>query len=221
MKTQIFTLIILISLNLASAQILSPSESSDIRIGIDGDSPIINIISPENITYNTASILINYTIQDLTPDTTWYSINHIKNITITAPIIITLIEGNYIITIYANDSFNRINSSEVNFTIENIPKEGSNNNQGRGGGGSSRETTPQENLQEDTNKPDYQEKQNLTRPHNQTEPETLINKPEQEIKFTYPITTILLLLIILIIIFLTIKRKKKKIKTHEPKKTDE
>ena len=101
-------------------QSLSPSEQSDIRIVIDGESPIVNIINPKNTVYNNVTpLLVNYTILDIALDSIWYSINDQENVTIFAPFYISLPEGNYALKIYANDSANRINFSEVNFIINN------------------------------------------------------------------------------------------------------
>lgn len=103
-----------------SATTLSPSEQTDVSIAIDGDFPIINIISPQGTTYNgNAPILIDFTVSDLTLDTIWYSLNYKKNYTITQPFSLDLQEGNYVLTIYANDSLNRLSYSEVTFLVDN------------------------------------------------------------------------------------------------------
>ena len=66
-------------INIVSSAQLSPSEQSNIRVAVDGDSPIISIMSPKNITYGNATILINYTISDITIDSAWYSLNNKEN----------------------------------------------------------------------------------------------------------------------------------------------
>ena len=121
MKNIILLSLILFLIPFSQAeQSLSPSGQSDIRIVVDGEPPVVNIINPKNTVYNNATpLLVNYTIFDVTHDSTWYSINNQENITISAPFYINLPEGNYLLVIHANDSFNRINFSEVNFTINN------------------------------------------------------------------------------------------------------
>ncbi len=115
-----FLFLIFVSIALASAATLSPSEQSDVSVPVDRDFPIIEIHSPQNTTYNNATqILINFTITELTLNAIWYSLNYEQNITISQPIYLNFSEGNYVLTIYANDSLNRVNSSQVSFTINN------------------------------------------------------------------------------------------------------
>ena len=118
-----YNIIFLISFFLyiaTASQSFSPEERGNVLVIVDGDPPVINIISPLNTTYNNATpLLVNYTISDQSLDSIWYSINNQQNITISSPFYLDLAEGNYIIRIYANDSFNRINFSEVYFSINN------------------------------------------------------------------------------------------------------
>ena len=114
-----FLFALLLLINIGSSAQLSPSEQSNIRVAVDGDSPIISIMSPKNITYGNATILINYTISDITIDSAWYSLNNKENISISNPFYLALPEGSYNLRIYANDSSNRINFSEVFFRINN------------------------------------------------------------------------------------------------------
>ena len=101
---------------------LSPIKQTNVLVVIDNDFPTVYIHSPTNITYNQTNILINYTIIDQTLDSVWYSLNNEKNITIHGPFYINTSENNYTITIYANDSLNRINYSTIFFSITNIQK---------------------------------------------------------------------------------------------------
>ena len=91
-------------------------------IGIEEDNtiPLINVYSPQNITYNTTQILINFSASDnFNIDSLWFS-NGTSNITYTNPNLITLNQGNHIFTFYANDTSGNLNSTKVSFTI-NIP----------------------------------------------------------------------------------------------------
>src|SRR3989338_1652773 len=67
-------------------------------IGIEEDNtiPLINVYSPQNITYNTTQILINFSASDnFNIDSLWFS-NGTSNITYTNPNLITLNQGNHI-----------------------------------------------------------------------------------------------------------------------------
>ncbi len=102
---------------------LSPAEQTNVLVVVDNDFPIVYIHNPISIIYNAqANILINYTITDRTLDSVWYSLNNEKNITIHGPFYLNLSENNYTITIYANDSLNRLNYSTIFFSIANVRK---------------------------------------------------------------------------------------------------
>ena len=110
-----FIVLFLKFISVSSSAALSPTDASVI---IDTKPPVITILNPLNLTYNNATpLLVNYTIFDLTLDSTWYSLNSQPNISITSPFSLSLAEGNYHLVIYANDSANRINFSEVNFNM--------------------------------------------------------------------------------------------------------
>jgi len=118
MKRLIFLLLLL--LPLAVAYLLSPSERTGIFILVDNTPPIITILSPQPTSYNNATpLLANFTITDPSLDSIWYSLNDKENISITSYFYLSLPEGDYNLKIYANDSHNRQNFSEVNFTINN------------------------------------------------------------------------------------------------------
>ncbi len=121
MKLKILILIFISFIAISTSQeSLSPSEKSDIVVAVDGEYPIIIILNPENISYNNATpILLNYTIMEISLDSIWYSLNNQQNITISAPIYLSLPEGDYFLRLYANDSFNRVNFSEIQFNVNN------------------------------------------------------------------------------------------------------
>jgi len=112
---------ILFFVSVVSAQEgLSPSGQSDVSVIVDGDTPTVNILSPENITYNNAtSILFNFSIFDLTLDSVWYSLNSADNVSYSGEFSLGLPEGDYHLIVYANDSLNKISFSEVHFSINN------------------------------------------------------------------------------------------------------
>lgn len=98
----------------------SSSEQSDINVVVDGDAPIIRIFSPKNINYEAnIDILVNYSVIDQSLNSVWYSLNGGNNISINGNFFLNLAEGNYLLKIYANDSFGRNNFSEVSFSVNN------------------------------------------------------------------------------------------------------
>ncbi|MBU0894754.1 MAG: hypothetical protein KKF48_00635 [Nanoarchaeota archaeon] len=109
----LFLLIILTNFSLANQASLSPS---DVSVVVDSHAPSIEILSPLNQSY-ALTILVNYTVIDPTLDSTWYSLDNQPNLTIFGPFELTLTEGGHHLIIYANDSFSRINFSEVSFNI--------------------------------------------------------------------------------------------------------
>jgi PGF-pre-PGF domain-containing protein len=108
-------------------------------MNVDTTAPSITIISPVNITYSNASILLNVTTNQTANVT--YSLNgngnqSLYNRTTSGNATITGTEGANNITIYANDSAGNLNSSIVYFTVDatspviiiNTPANGSTTN---------------------------------------------------------------------------------------------
>ncbi|MFH1425272.1 MAG: hypothetical protein ABIG28_00895 [archaeon] len=98
---------------------LSPSAGTDVSVAVDGSAPIVNIISPENgkVYSNMTLVFVDYSIDDISFDSAWYSLGNGINKSTSGPFYLELDEGNYLLRIYANDSFNRINFSEVSFNV--------------------------------------------------------------------------------------------------------
>jgi len=116
----LFFVMIFVSVVYAESDSLSPFGESDVSIVIDNSAPIVSIFSPENIIYNNASlILVNYSVIDISLDSVWYSLNEGSNISVLEPFYLDLAEGDYLLRIYANDSLNRVNFSEVFFSVDN------------------------------------------------------------------------------------------------------
>lgn len=114
----LFSIIILLfGILVHGGSLLSPS---DVSVSIDTNPPDILIISPEKLNYNNSTpISVNYSVFDLSHDSTWYSLNGGQNISIYDNFSLDLPEGKYNLVICANDSFSRFNCSEINFTINN------------------------------------------------------------------------------------------------------
>src|SRR3989338_8081425 len=122
MKRKVVFLIVLFLVSLAGAveESLSPSNDADVSVTVDGDTPEIVIHTPENKTYNNLTLIfVNYTVRDVSHQATWYSLNLANNLSVSGLFNLSLAEGNYLLRIYANDSFGRENYSEVSFSVNN------------------------------------------------------------------------------------------------------
>jgi hypothetical protein len=81
----------------------------------------VNIVSPEDITYTTTTVLLNYTSNG---EACWYvldggSTNDLPSCTITYPHFLgSLTEGAHTLTLYAGDSAGNIVSDTVTFTVD-------------------------------------------------------------------------------------------------------
>lgn len=85
---------------------------------MDTAPPAISVLSPENKTYTTPSILLTFTVDE---PTSWigYSLDDQPNVTITGNTTLTgLSGGSHNITVYANDTTGNMGASDtVHFTI--------------------------------------------------------------------------------------------------------
>ena len=85
-------------------------------IAIDKKAPTIVVTSPQDKTYITNTISINYTSKDTNLDKTWYELDNntamlIENTSI------NVTDGNHFITIFSNDSNGNVNNLSINFYI--------------------------------------------------------------------------------------------------------
>jgi len=220
----ILLILLLSSLASASEKALSPGEQTSVSVPIDGDSPIIKIINPQNIPYNNlTSILVNFTVIDLSLNSIWYTLNNNPNTTITSPFYLNLSEGPYILRIYANDSLGRTNYSEISFEVNNSipacgdglcdsaescsicpndcgscqpPGEGGGGGGGGGEGGGERSTPPEI---PDEVEIDRQEEQLVGETGEETEPEP----PIKQVPLPKTSDYIIMLLIIIMIFFIS------------------
>ncbi len=96
------------------------TNNTNYTITIDTKYPILNIINPENKSYNTTTINFDYTIIEQNKDTCWYNLNDGTNNTLVNcdNTTLTLAEGNYKLTLYANDTVGQTNSTIQYFTID-------------------------------------------------------------------------------------------------------
>ncbi len=90
---------------------------------VDLNAPTVTVVSPENKSYNTNTIQLNYSASDLTLDSCWYeldgtnySLPNCENTTLT-----NLAEGSHHLIVYANDSLGRVGYDEVWFRVDLTP----------------------------------------------------------------------------------------------------
>jgi len=89
---------------------------------LDNFVPELNIARPENKTYNTNNISLNFSSIDVNLNSTWYNINNGVNITLNKNTTLNLSDGSYVINLYANDTNGNLNTTNVSFFINsNIP----------------------------------------------------------------------------------------------------
>ena len=83
----------------------------------DTTPPIITITSPQNITYNTPSVTLSYSVNE---PTSWvgYSLDSTANVTLSGNTTLSILaEGAHSITMWANDTAGNINSISVYFSL--------------------------------------------------------------------------------------------------------
>src|SRR3989344_540931 len=94
-----------------------------LAISVDAGPPAIFISSPINKTYNYNNTLeLNFTVIDDNLDKIYYNIDNGQNTTITGNTTFSVnLSSSHTLTLYANDTLGRLNSSSVTFSI-NISK---------------------------------------------------------------------------------------------------
>lgn len=92
--------------------------SGTVYFTVDTTSPAVQILLPQNTTYNSVLRALNYTANDTNMSSVWYQYNGI-NTTISGNTAFTAL-GNQqsVLILYANDSAGNINSTSVTFTID-------------------------------------------------------------------------------------------------------
>jgi hypothetical protein len=90
--------------------------------GVDSILPSLTLFTPQNITYTTNTLYLNYSASDLNRDTCWYNINGTINITLSNcnNISFTANQGTSTLNLFVNDSANNINSTAVTFFVDSI-----------------------------------------------------------------------------------------------------
>jgi len=95
------------------------SVSVQVYFNVDTTAPFLVVASPQNTTYNTINVSLNYTTDG---STCFYDLNAAGNTTLSSCENSTLtgIEGQNNVTVYANDAVNNSNSTQVYYTIDTI-----------------------------------------------------------------------------------------------------
>jgi len=90
---------------------------------IDATFPTINITSPTSTTYSTSSVSLQGNVGETNLDSCWYTINNgVTNTSLTCntgsfSTTLSSLSGTYRVFVYANDSLNNENSTNVSFTV--------------------------------------------------------------------------------------------------------
>ena len=173
--------------------------------------PILTIISPENITYSTPTILLDYSIANEI-ESIWYNLDNGINTTINSPISFNAAEGSHVLYLYANNS-QGASSKSVIFSVKietSQPPDDSGGSGGGGGGGIiENKTKQQENIttqQETSPNTTEQETPKNATPISET-PRTI---GKITIKFVISLLFLILLILLVIILIAKIKNKLKK-----------
>ena len=96
------------------------SVTNQTNFTVDATLPQISIIHPTNTSYtDNVSQLVNITITDDNPHTTWYNWEGV-NVTYTTEVNVTFQEGIITLIVYANDSAGNENSKNVTFFIDTL-----------------------------------------------------------------------------------------------------
>jgi len=93
--------------------LMAPFDISSIELPELPGAPSVFLVSPENKTYDTASVPLNFTVSK---QTSWmgYSLDGQENVTVTENTTLTrLSNGLHIVTVYANDTFGYTGTSET------------------------------------------------------------------------------------------------------------
>ncbi|MFB6199840.1 MAG: LamG-like jellyroll fold domain-containing protein [Candidatus Nanohaloarchaea archaeon] len=87
---------------------------------VDETKPRLNLTKPENKTYTTNNIPINYTVDEPNLNKTFFSTKNYKNITITENTTISVGQGDNHLTLYAEDEAGNLDSETEYFFVDSI-----------------------------------------------------------------------------------------------------
>jgi len=85
---------------------------------VDTAPPIILILSPQNTTYPTSDVLLNFTVNETT-DWMGYCLDGQANVTVTGNTTLTdLPDGTHLLKVYVNDTCGNMGLDEICFTVD-------------------------------------------------------------------------------------------------------
>ena len=110
--------------------------ASNMEIIDDVTPPVLILIKPENVTYNTQSgIPLNF-ITDNSNQTIWYTVDDVNETIVTGNTTFNVSsDGYHNITLYVNDSYDNINQSVQYFSVDTTPPKSSDNSTSTRGAG--------------------------------------------------------------------------------------
>ncbi|OIO80894.1 hypothetical protein AUJ84_02370 [Candidatus Pacearchaeota archaeon CG1_02_32_132] len=97
--------------------------SSTITFDVDGISPVVSIVEPQNLSYNTNSLEINYSASDANLDSCWRSDNEgLTNASVVCGqnVTYTASQGSSTIFVYASDILGNIGRANVTFFVDSV-----------------------------------------------------------------------------------------------------
>ncbi|NMC06320.1 MAG: DUF2341 domain-containing protein, partial [Candidatus Lokiarchaeota archaeon] len=89
---------------------------------VDASAPVVTITSPaDSALLSSNNVEVSFTATDITKDRTWYTVDGGAATIVTGNTIsLSLMDGSHAITVFCNDSFGRISSDSVSFTIDSV-----------------------------------------------------------------------------------------------------
>lgn len=97
------------------------NDSASFRV--DVTRPSVTIHMPQNSTYNTTSIFLNYSVSDSVGiGTCWYKLDSFASVPLNgcSTTSLSVGQGSHIVTVYANDTSGNVGSSNVTFSVDSV-----------------------------------------------------------------------------------------------------
>jgi len=107
-------------------------------VAIDLTPPALNLLSPQNQSYGTGDVDLNYASSDLYSgvERVWYSLDGGQNLTLGGNTTLdNLSDGSHSITLYANDTAGNLNSASTSFSVDTATEDSGGGGGSSGGGG--------------------------------------------------------------------------------------
>jgi hypothetical protein len=88
---------------------------------VDNVAPSITVFTPQNLTYATTSLFLNYSVVDnLNVDSCWYSLDGSFNISLNgcSTASLSIGDGDHVLYLFANDSAGNVQTDDVLFSVD-------------------------------------------------------------------------------------------------------